>query len=349
MSHTEQMREAFERHMSDDGKFPKAVERSGDGYRLLQTQNAWDAWKACAAAITAKTTTENTPTGMLSTTCPWCENGFAFEAPALTAPAAEVPTGKNWHAHHVAVDKAALQMIRNALRNDVERGMAVRGEMLEELDKATFAIPAPAATAAEVPEAMGGAPALPEAVDQLAQADGFNVIGTVDVFTADQLRTYAKQYAQWQSTRLRGGVPEGWKLVKEAPSIADCIVGSNAVGGAVDGKQCAAIFAAMSAAMRVDALTAAPQAPAAALDAGVVRDDFLQGVCVALQVVTSMDCGVTWREIVRAAGEDEILQYAAVTEPEEWGLAGFSRYAAQELKRGKPDAAMSAQAGKGGA
>ena len=91
MSHTEQMREAFERHMSDGGKFPKAVERSGDGYRLLQTQNAWDAWKACAAAIIAKTTTENTPKGMLSTTCPWCESGFAFEAPALTTPAAEVP------------------------------------------------------------------------------------------------------------------------------------------------------------------------------------------------------------------------------------------------------------------
>lgn len=75
--------------------------------------------------------------------------------------------------------------------------------------------------------------------------------------------------------RIRGGYsqaaaePEGWKLVKEAPSIADCIVGSNAVGGAVDGKQCAAIFAAMSAAMRVDSLTAALQAPA--LDAGVVQ------------------------------------------------------------------------------
>lgn len=97
---------------------------------------------------------------------------------------------------------------------------------------------------------------------------------------------------------------------------------------------------------RDQVLTAATQAPAPAVDAGVVRDDFLQGVCVALQVVTSMDCGVTWREIVRAAGEDEILQYAAVTEPEEWDLAGFSRYAAQELKRGKPDAAIEAAMSK---
>jgi len=50
---TEQMREAFERHMSDNGKFPKAVERSGEGYKLLQSQNAWHEWTACAAALTA--------------------------------------------------------------------------------------------------------------------------------------------------------------------------------------------------------------------------------------------------------------------------------------------------------
>lgn len=34
-------------------------------------------------------------------------------------------------------------------------------------------------------------PPLPEPVDQLAQADGFNVIGTVDVFTAEQMEEYA--------------------------------------------------------------------------------------------------------------------------------------------------------------
>lgn len=55
------------------------------------------------------------------------------------------PAGANFHAHHVAVDKAALQMVRNALRNDVEAGRVARGEMLAELDKATFQIPAPAA------------------------------------------------------------------------------------------------------------------------------------------------------------------------------------------------------------
>lgn len=52
----------------------------------------------------------------------------------------EKPLGKNWHAHYVLLDKAALQMIRNALRNDVERGLKVRGEMLEELDRAILAL-----------------------------------------------------------------------------------------------------------------------------------------------------------------------------------------------------------------
>lgn len=36
-------------------------------------------------------------------------------------------------------------------------------------------------------------PALPDPVDHLAQADGFNVIGSVDVYTAEQMRAYAAQ------------------------------------------------------------------------------------------------------------------------------------------------------------
>jgi len=74
----------------------------------------------------------------------------AQEKVAASQEQAQQPSGKNWHAHHVAVNKAALQMIRNALRNDVERGMVVRGEMLEELDKATFAIPAQQPSGGEV-------------------------------------------------------------------------------------------------------------------------------------------------------------------------------------------------------
>jgi len=39
-------REAFEVWFSDNGASPKAIERSGDGYRLMQAQSAWVAWQA---------------------------------------------------------------------------------------------------------------------------------------------------------------------------------------------------------------------------------------------------------------------------------------------------------------
>jgi len=65
-------------------------------------------------------------------------------------PSFQPAPGKNWHAHHVAVSKAALQMVRQALRNDAEAGRAVRAEMLDELDKATFAIPSPEGAQAAV-------------------------------------------------------------------------------------------------------------------------------------------------------------------------------------------------------
>lgn len=71
-----------------------------------------------------------------------------------------------------------------------------------------------------------------------------------------------------------------------------------------------------------------------------VRDEFLSGVCVALQVITSFAKSAAWieawAELVRTAGVDDILYYAAHVEPDEWELAGFSRYAKFALKRGKP-------------
>jgi len=76
-----------------------------------------------------------------------------------------------------------------------------------EIESAIAALTAPAA---EVPEAMGDEPELPTAK--------YWAYGLPLGFAADQLRTYAKQYAQWQSTRLRGGVPEGWKLVPVEPT-----------------------------------------------------------------------------------------------------------------------------------
>lgn len=40
------MREAFEKWMSQDGKWPKAVERHNGTYVLMQTEFAWEAWRA---------------------------------------------------------------------------------------------------------------------------------------------------------------------------------------------------------------------------------------------------------------------------------------------------------------
>lgn len=65
------------------------------------------------------------------------------------------------------------------------------------------------------------------------------------------------------------------------------------------------------------------------------RDDFLHGVCVALQLVKEYD-EVCWTEIVRTVGEKAILNYAAHIEPDEWTLAGFDQLARLKLGRRKP-------------
>lgn len=43
-------RDAFEQWFSNGGKYPPAVQRSGEGYALAAAQAAWNAWKAGAAA-----------------------------------------------------------------------------------------------------------------------------------------------------------------------------------------------------------------------------------------------------------------------------------------------------------
>lgn len=64
--------------------------------------------------------------------------------------------------------------------------------------------------------------------------------------------------------------------------------------------------------------------------------DFLAGICVSLQILAAHDQAGIWREIVQAVGVNDMLQYAAFTEPEEWELAGFALYAWSDLKRRKP-------------
>ena len=39
-------REGFEKWASDDGAWPKAIERNGEDYKLMQTQLFWCGWKA---------------------------------------------------------------------------------------------------------------------------------------------------------------------------------------------------------------------------------------------------------------------------------------------------------------
>ncbi|HVR53745.1 MAG TPA: hypothetical protein VMS38_28730 [Pseudorhodoferax sp.] len=82
-----------------------------------------------------------------------------------------------------------------------------------------------------------------------------------------------------------------------------------------------------------DLVNGAPPPDLVAEDTG-----FSRGVCVALQVVTSMDQAVLWGEIVRACDAEKLVHFAADVEPEEWELAGFAQYAAQELGQNKPAA-----------
>jgi hypothetical protein len=39
------MREAFEKWMTDDGKWPRAIEQRNGAYVLMQTAAAWEAWR----------------------------------------------------------------------------------------------------------------------------------------------------------------------------------------------------------------------------------------------------------------------------------------------------------------
>jgi len=47
-------REQFEAWASDQGNFPFVVERSGDSYKFMATQNKWEVWQAATSALEAK-------------------------------------------------------------------------------------------------------------------------------------------------------------------------------------------------------------------------------------------------------------------------------------------------------
>ena len=71
-------------------------------------------------------------------------------------------------------------------------------------------------------------------------------------------------------------------------------------------------------------------------EGGIDKKDLFAGICVALQVITSMDYAALWSDLVQAVGQDRLLQYAAFTAPDEWELAGFKKYALRLLGCKKP-------------
>jgi hypothetical protein len=73
-----------------------------------------------------------------------------------------------------------------------------------------------------------------------------------------------------------------------------------------------------------------------------LENGFMSGVCAALATVTAHSDSVIWREIVRSVGIDNALNYAANVNPEDWELAGFSKYAQPELGKDKPPPAPQA-------
>ena len=77
------------------------------------------------------------------------------------------------------------------------------------------------------------------------------------------------------------------------------------------------------------------------------RDEgFNAGTIAALAVITAMDCGVTWAEVVRAAGTQQILRHALTNEGD-WEWAGFKKYAVKEL--GSAEVAKARRATRGAA
>ena len=63
MSDNLKEREAFEAWFSEQGKWPAAVDRRGDGYILAAAQSAWVAWQA-RAAIDADRVSRDVPTDL---------------------------------------------------------------------------------------------------------------------------------------------------------------------------------------------------------------------------------------------------------------------------------------------
>ena len=162
--------------------------------------------------------------------------------------------------------------------------------------------------AAEVPEAMGD-----------AEINSLRYLLDVDDYDPKMMKFASAilrhRDAQWQSTRLRGGVPEGWKLVPVEPTPEMVAAGMEALFNRGPVKKpwddyVAEMFAAI--------LGAAPQSPALGSGVSTVKAEFNGAIDFAI------------REGIGAAIFLEAWRHGDTSEWPEF-------------------AAMSAQAGKGGA
>ena len=75
MTENQKLREVFEARMTDNGKWPRAVEQGRNGcYLLAQTENAWAEWQACAEALALPTADHLPDAGkMIETAAPVVE------------------------------------------------------------------------------------------------------------------------------------------------------------------------------------------------------------------------------------------------------------------------------------
>ncbi len=58
---------------------------------------------------------------------------------------------------------------------------------------------------------------------------------------------------------------------------------------------------------------------------------FFGGLCCALQIVALYDYGTVWRDIVNAAGYEDVKKYVTKIEPEEFELISFGKYSKSEF------------------
>jgi len=147
-----------------------------------------------------------------------------------------------------------------------------------------------------------------------------------------------------QSTRLRGGVPEGWRIDREGDDVI--VVQHQAIGLARATNPATSMMGQVLFALADDilqdrqSLTAAPQAPAAALDAWIsVADEMPDSEPGSPPVLFYSDDLRNPTNMMLGVYRDG-----------KWLSAGFEfvNVTHWKPKPATPDAAMSAQAGKGG-